>query len=181
MADTLSSLSVVAFVLAGVFFAAAIVLFVVLKIPKVIDYFTNRSAKKSVKQMVSTGGPSSKIASFQTSAGNKARGKLTERVEVTPPPKRKTAKLQDSLTTQPASASSGRPETGLLSEKDSHTAYLDPTEELVADLASETESLDEFATSVLPETIEKVAGNRPRIELSKLDEVILTHTNEVIQ
>ena len=109
MADTLSSLSVVAFVLAGVFFSASIVLFIVLKIPKVIDYFTNRSAKKSVKQMVSTGGSPSKIASFQTSAGNKARGKLTERVEVTPPPKRKTAKLQDSLTTQPASASSGRP------------------------------------------------------------------------
>ncbi len=51
----------------------------------------------------------------------------------------------------------------------------------MVDLASETESLDEYATSVLPETIEKVAGNRPRIELAKLDEVMLTHTNEVIQ
>lgn len=181
MADTLSSLSVVAFVLAGVFFAAAIVLFVILKIPKVIDYFTNRSAKKSVKQMVSTGGPSSKVPSFQTSAGNKARGKLTEQVEVAPPPKRKTAKLQNGPAPQPSGANDGRPETSLLSEKESHTAYLDPTEELVVDLASETESLDEYATSVLPETIEKVAGNRPRIELTKLDEVMLTHTNEVIQ
>jgi len=180
MAGTLSSLSVVAFVLAGVFFAAAIVLFVVLKIPKVIDYFTNRSAKKSVKQMVSTSGASSKIPSFQTSAGNKARGKLTEQVEVAPPPKRKTAKLQNGPKPQP-SGETERPETGLLSEKDSHTAYLDPTEELVVDLASETTSLDEFATSVLPETIEKVAGNHPRIELTKLDEVMLTHTNEVIQ
>lgn len=181
MADTLSSLSLVAFVLAGVFFAAAIVLFVVLKIPKVIDYFTNRSAKKSVKQMVSTGGPSSKIPSFQTSAGNKARGKLTEQVEVTPPPKRNAAKFQTVPAPRPSVTNNGRPETGLLSEKDSHTAYLDPTEELVVDLASETESLDEYATSVLPETIEKVAGNRPRIELTMLDEVMLTHTNEVIQ
>lgn len=180
MAGTLSSLSVVAFVLAGVFFAAAIVLFVVLKIPKVIDYFTNRSAKKSVKQMVSTSGASSKIPSFQTSAGNKARGKLTEQVEVAPPPKRKTAKLQNGPKPQP-SGGTERPETGLLSEKDSHTAYLDPTEELVVDLASETESLDEYATSVLPETIEKVAGNRPRIEMTKIDEVALIHTDEVIR
>lgn len=181
MADTLSSLSLVAFVLAGVFFAAAIVLFVVLKIPKVIDYFTNRSAKKSVKQMVSAGGSSSKIPSFQTSAGNKARGKLTEEVEVAPPPKRKTAKLQNDRVAQPFGTNDGRPETGLLSEKDSHTAYLDPTEELVVDMASETEPLDEHATSVLPETIEKVASNRPRIEMTMLDEVMLTHTNEVIQ
>ena len=181
MADTLSSLSVVAFVLAGVFFAAAIALFVVLKIPKVIDYFTNRSAKKSVKQMVSIGGAASKVPSFQTSAGNKARGKLTEQVEVTPPPKRKTAKLQNGSATQPSGTHNGRPETGLLSEKDSHTAYLDPTEELVVDLASETESLDEYATSVLPETIEKVAGNRPRIEMTKIDEVTLIHTAEVIR
>lgn len=180
MADTLSSLSVLAFVFAGVFFAAAIVLFVVLKIPKVIDYFTNRSAKKSVKRMVSTGGAASKIPSFQTSAGNKARGKLTEQVEIEPPPKRKTAKLTVTAPPQPSGTSGERPETGLLTEKDEHTAYLDPAEKLEVDLAPETEQLDEYATSVLPETIAKVAGNRPRIELTKLDEVMFTHTNEVI-
>lgn len=181
MADSLSSLSVVAFVLAGVFFAAAIVLFVVLKIPNVIDYFTNRSAKKSVKQMVRSDGSPSKIPSFQTSAGNKARGKITEQVEVLPPAKRQTSKLQASPTLQPSSDHSGRPETGLLSEKDSHTAYLDPTEELIVDLASETESLDEYATSVLPETIEKVAANRPKLALNMIEEIIYTHTDEVIR
>lgn len=181
MADTLSTLSMVAFIVAGVFFAAAIVLFIVLKIPKVIDYFTNRSAKKSVKRMVSNSGATSRIPSFQSSPGNKARGKLTERVEGQPPPRREPARVQSSPMPRPAGAGGGRPETGLLHEKDSHTAYLDPTEELVLDLASETESLDEYATSVLPETIEKVAANRPRIAMTKLDEVVLLHTDEVIR
>lgn len=180
MADTLSTLSLVAFVLAGVFFVTAIALFVVLRIPKSIDYFTNRSAKKSVKQMVTSGGTSSKIASFQTSSGNKARGKLTEEVDVAPPQKRKTADLQRAQK-QRTPDSSSRPETGLLSEKENHTAYLDPTEELVVNLAAETESLDEFVTSVLPETIEKVAASRPRVTLTMMDEVMLIHTNEVIQ
>ena len=178
MANTLSNLSVVAFILAGVFFVGAIVLFIVLKIPKVIDYFTNRSAKKSVQQMVSSSG-ASKIASFQTSPGNKARGKTTEQVDIPPPPKKKTGKLQNASPQPPSSGE--RPETGLLAEKENHTAYLDPTEELVLDLATETESLDEQATSVLPETIEKVAGNRPKIEMIKIDEVILIHTNEVVR
>ena len=180
MADTLSTLSLVAFILAGVFFAAAIALFIILRIPKVIDYFTNRSAKKSVKQMVTSGGAASKIPSFQTSAGNKARGKLTEQVVVSPPPKRKTANLKQTQR-QPAMDTDSRPETGLLAEKDNQTAYLDPTEELVVNLASETEALDEFVTSVLPETIEKVSENRPRIALTMLDEVVLIHTNEVIR
>ncbi len=178
MADTLSNLSVIAFVLAGVFFVTAIVLFILLKIPKVIDYFTNRSAKKSVQQMMSSSG-ASKIASFQTSPGNKARGKTTEQVVIPTPEKKKTGKLQS--TSQQPHSTRERPETGLLAEKENHTAYLDPTEELVLDLASETESLDEQATSVLPETIEKVAGNKPKIEMTKIDEVVLVHTNEVVR
>lgn len=179
MASTLSNLSVIAFVLAGVFFAVAVALFIVLKIPKVIDYFTNRSAKKTVQQMVSSNGPS-KIASFQTSPSNKARGKVTEQVDIQPPQKKKTGKLANAPSSQQLSPGE-RPETGLLSEKENHTAYLDPTEELVLDLAAETESLDDHATSVLPETIEKVASNRPRIEMEKLEEVVFIHTDEVLR
>lgn len=179
MADTLSFLSVLAFVLAGVFFAAATVLFAVLKIPKVIDYFTNRSAKKSVKKMVTTTGPSSKIPNFRVDPGNKARGKLTERVEITPPPTRETEPLQNSSQPQPA-ANGGYAETGLLAEKNGRATLLDPKEKLTHDLAIGTELLDEDATSVLPETIEKVAAYRPRVELTKLDEVMFIHTDEVI-
>lgn len=178
MAETLSTLSVVAYVLAGVFFVGAIVLFVVLKIPKVIDYFTNRSAKKSVKEMRSGAG-GSKIASFQTAPTNRARGKLTEQVDIPAPAKRDPARQQPAAPVQSATPGT-RPETGLLSDQGNMTAYLDPTLELVADLASETETLDAYATSVLPETIERVAQNRPRIEMTKLDEVMLIHTNEVI-
>lgn len=179
MASTLSNLSVISFILSGVFFAVSIALFVLLKIPKVIDYFTNRSAKKSVKQMVSSNGTST-IASFQTSPGNKARGKVTEQVDALQPQKKKTGSLAKTPSSQQRSPEE-RPETGLLSEKEHRTAYLNTEEELVLDLASETESLDDHATSVLPETIEKVASNRPRIEMAKLEEVMLIHTDEVLR
>jgi len=179
MASTLSNLSVISFILSGVFFAVSIALFVLLKIPKVVDYFTNRSAKKSVKQMVSSNG-TSKIASFQTSPGNKARGKVTEQVDALQPPKKKTGNLAKTPSSQQRSPEE-RPETGLLSEKENRTAYLNTEEELVLDLASETESLDDHATSVLPETIEEVASNRPRIEMAKLEEVMLIHTDEVLR
>ena len=71
MAETLSTLSLVAFILSGVLFVGAAVLFFVLKIPQVIDYFTNRSAKRSIRKMRTneTGGKSIVI---QTDPTNKA-------------------------------------------------------------------------------------------------------------
>lgn len=165
MADTLSSLSVVAYVLAGLLFVGAIVLFIVLKIPKVIDYFTNRSAKRSVKKMVSTGGASFKNATFQTSSVNRNRGKITEPVSVPNPQKY----FGDSV-------KSRRPETGLLNDSKEVPYILKPT----ADLAGKTELLDENGTNVLSETIENVATSRPHMELTILDEVVLIHTDEVI-
>lgn len=183
MADTLSTLSLVAFVLAGVFFAVAIVLFIVLRIPRVIDYFTNRSAKRSVKQMVSSSGSPSKSVSFNTSTVNRTRGRLTEQVDAKPATKRKTGKLRKGAATAPEECED-RPETGLLSDNKDQSTHPEPTEEATEILAPETESLDEFAdsyaTSVLPETIERAAGNRSGIEMTLLEEILYIHTQERI-
>ncbi len=180
MAETLSQLSLVSFIFAGISFVTAVALFFMFKIPSVIDYFTNRSAKKSVKQMTAAGGGNSKAAIFETSSTNRKRGKLTEKVGNPPDEKHNSLKRSKDLLS--GSGSDGqRPETGLLSEDAKEITYLDPEEEITVELASETDILDEGATSVLDETIENVAANRPHVELTMIDEVILIHTNEVIR
>ena len=171
MAETLSTLSLVAFILSGVLFVGAAVLFFVLKIPQVIDYFTNRSAKRSIRKMRTneTGGKSIVI---QTDPSNKARGKLTQ-------PILQTEKKHESKH-KPAAKDTKRPETGLLNEAEGSTAYLDTTEELALDLAPATDLLDPDSTTVLEQTLTESALDRPRIELTMLDEVMLIHTEEVV-
>lgn len=171
MAETLSTLSLVAFILSGVLFVGAAVLFFVLKIPQVIDYFTNRSAKRSIRKMRTneTGGKSIVI---QTDPTNKARGKLTQPIP-------QTEKKHESKH-KPAAKDTERPETGLLNEAEGSTAYLDTTEELALDLAPATDLLDPDSTTVLEQTLTESALDRPRIELTMLDEVMLIHTEEVV-
>lgn len=172
MAETLSTLSLVAFILSGVLFVGAAVLFFVLKIPQVIDYFTNRSAKRSIRKMRTneTGGKSIVI---QTDPTNKARGKLTQPIP-------QTEKKHESKHKPAANDNTKRPETGLLNEAEGSTAYLDTTEELALDLAPATDLLDPDSTTVLEQTLTESALDRPRIELTMLDEVMLIHTEEVV-
>ena len=172
MAETLSTLSLAAFILSGVLFVGAAVLFFVLKIPQVIDYFTNRSAKRSIRKMRTneTGGKSIVI---QTDPTNKARGKLTQPIP-------QTEKKHESKHKPAANDNTKRPETGLLNEAEGSTAYLDTTEELALDLAPATDLLDPDSTTVLEQTLTESALDRPRIELTMLDEVMLIHTEEVV-
>lgn len=51
MAETLSIISIISFVAAGVFLAIAIVLFTVFKIPSVIGDLSGRNARKSIEQI----------------------------------------------------------------------------------------------------------------------------------
>lgn len=51
MVETLSTLSVTSYILAGVFLVTAIVLWFVLKIPRVIGDLSGRNARKSIAEM----------------------------------------------------------------------------------------------------------------------------------
>lgn len=178
MADTLSTLSIIAYILAGVFLLTAIVLFFALKIPKVLDYFTNRSAKKSIRQMT-VGGAGAKNASFQTDQVNRERGKITEPVEARG--SEQTTPLSKNAPILRGNAPNGHSQESARREEQNVTAFLDPAAERQAELSAATEELDtEYATEILPQTVAKVAESRPRVEMTKLDEVFLIHTQEVI-
>ena len=76
MASTLSIISIIAYIAAGVLLVLAIVLGIIFKIPSVIGDLSGRNAKKSIEQMrannVRTGNKS-----YRPSKTNLERGKLT--------------------------------------------------------------------------------------------------------
>lgn len=76
MAKTLSMLSTIAFVVAGVLLAAAIVLWIVMKIPRVIGDLTGKNARKSVARIRASNEQSGN-KSYRPSKTNAARGKIT--------------------------------------------------------------------------------------------------------
>lgn len=163
MAETLSTLSIVAFAVAGVSLVLAVVLFVYFRIPTVIGDLSGRNAKKSIARM-RTSNEKSGNKSYRASETNAARGKLTSTmpgIGEQPKKKKSDAKVitQDQM-----------PETGLLKENkasltEESTVLLDDTEE----------------TMLLAETSKEPAKRVGGVKLTLLEEVMLIHTEEVIE
>ena len=76
MAEILHTLSIISFVVAGVLFALAVVLWFGFKIPDVIGDLTGRTARKSIAKMRSANEKTG-IKYYKQSATNVKRGKLT--------------------------------------------------------------------------------------------------------
>lgn len=76
-AATLSTISLIGYIAAGVLLAAAVVLFFVLKIPTVIGDLSGRTARKSIARQRAAN-ESSGSKSFRPSEGNASRVKITE-------------------------------------------------------------------------------------------------------
>lgn len=163
MAETLSTLSIVAFAVAGVSLVLAVVLFIYFRIPTVIGDLSGRNAKKSIARM-RTSNEKSGNKSYRASETNAARGKLTSTmpgIGEQPKEKKSDAKVitQDQM-----------PETGLLKENkasltEESTVLLDDTEE----------------TMLLAETSKEPAKRVGGVKLTLLEEVMLIHTEEVIE
>ena len=163
MAETLSTLSIVAFAVAGVSLVLAVVLFIYFRIPTVIGDLSGRNAKKSIARM-RTSNEKSGNKSYRASETNAARGKLTSTmpgIGEQPNKKKSDAKVitQDQM-----------PETGLLKENkasltEESTVLLDDTEE----------------TMLLAETSKEPAKRVGGVKLTLLEEVMLIHTEEVIE
>ena len=81
MAETLSTISLIAYIISAVFFVLAIVLFIVFKIPAVVGDLSGKNARKSIERMrldnVRTGDKS-----YRSSKTNIERGKLTESISI---------------------------------------------------------------------------------------------------
>jgi hypothetical protein len=79
MAELLSQLSIISYIVAGVFLTTAIVFFVAFRIPKVFSDLTGRTAKKSIKK-IRANNELSGYKSYRPSKTNRERGKVTETI-----------------------------------------------------------------------------------------------------
>ena len=168
MAETLSTLSIISFVVAGVALALAIVLWFFFEIPTVIGDLTGRNARKSIARM-RTENEKSGVKNYKESKTNAERGKLTETMSGI----------------KSKSASDGKMETGLLVENKAEVIETEETGLLESEATGLLEPdatgllIDEDETATLGENVsrEKRVGGKP---LTIIEEIMLIHTDEVI-
>ena len=93
MADTLSNISLITFILSGVFFVVAIILFIVFNIPDVLGDLTGRNAKKTIERIRKDNTKSNKKKSDYTYS--KKREVLIKQDDYGNPDKESTGLLPD--------------------------------------------------------------------------------------
>lgn len=167
MAETLSTLSIISFIIAGVCLVFSVFLWTFFKIPTVIGDLSGRNARKSIAKMRAANEKSGS-KSYKASKTNAERGKLTDTMQ-------HSKKLK-----QGQGLSDDRPETGLLNDNRAD----EDLSEATGVLESETTGLlvDENATAPLDNLGTKQPIKREGgVKLKMLDEVLLIHTDEVIQ
>ena len=151
MAETLSNLSLVCYILAAVLLVVGIVLFVILRIPKTFSDYTGRNARKKIMKLRDNNEKSGN-KSYRPSQVNKERGKITENIPSKPSKKKK----------------EDMPGTGIIAENKAHRYE-----------AEATGLLDE-STAELNEP-ELAQPPRPsNVKLKLINEVVFIHTQEVI-
>lgn len=166
MAETLSTLSIISFAVAGVSFVLAVFFWFFFKIPTVIGDLSGRTARKSIAKMRAANEKTG-VKTYKESKANAARGKLTGNIP-------DSAKLNK----KESRTNSDKPETGLLAANKAGSINSEET----GMLDSEATGLliDEEATAALdtstPPAVKRIGGKA----LKLMEEVMLIHTDEVI-
>lgn len=173
MADILSIVSLVSFILSGVAFVLAILFFILFRIPSVIGDLSGRTARKSIAKM-RVANEKTGVKSYKESKTNVERGKLT-------------GTMPDSgkLNTKNSAPVNGQPETGLLADNKAEGLESEATgvlDEETGMLESETTGLlvDENATAPLDTPAQKPVVRSGGKKIVMLEEVMFIHTEEVI-
>ncbi len=174
MAQTLQTLSIISFAVAGVCFVLAVFFWFFFKIPTVIGDLSGRTARKSIAKMRAANEKTG-AKSYKESKTNAERGKLTG----TMPDSGKLKKKKDI-------PDDGKPETGLLSENKADGLESEATgvlDEATGILESETTGLliDENATAPLDTPAHKHPARAAGKKLEMIEEVMFIHTDEVIE
>ena len=165
MADTLSIISLVSFIIAGGCLVLAVFFWFRFRIPKVIGDLSGRTARKSIAKMRASNEESGN-KSFRPSVTNINRRNLTY-----------TMPDSDKLKSQETDPLSDESETGVLAENKASSRSVNQTVELDN---NETELLvDGDATTLLQQMVIPVRKGGKK--LTMLDEVIQIHTDEVIE
>ncbi|GFP74230.1 hypothetical protein [Clostridium fungisolvens] len=176
MAEILSTISIVSFVLAAVFFVLAVVFWIRFGVLGIIGDLSGRTAKKSIAKMRENNKKTGKKL-FRTSSIKVELEKLEDTRKKPIKIYEKTSKLE----------SGDNLETGLLDDNKADNSTANSTELL--DDNDATGVLNEEGTAVLDDNAntvfnEKVVDHSPKVanvdEIKIIDEVILIHTNEVI-
>lgn len=167
MAETLSTLSIISFIAAAVFFAVAVFLWFFFGIPSVIGDLNGRNARKSIARMRATNERTG-VKAYKESRANVERGKLTDTMRESGKIKKTRKSIEDD-----------KPETGLLSENMAETFASEGT----SILADESTGLlvDDDATMPLATTASVQRKRTGGKKLNMIEEVILIHTEEVIE
>ena len=169
MAEILSTVSLVSFVLAGICLGLAVIFWFRFRIPTVIGDLSGRTARKSIAEMrernEKSGGKS-----YRPSAVNVDRGKLTETMPG------RTADVTEEIKAPPGEA--GQPETGVLESNRVRHVESQPTELLDLEATAElvTDETELLVTTEKP--MERIVGRK---QMVLLEEVIFIHTQENIE
>lgn len=175
MAQTLQTLSIISFAVAGVCLVLAVFFWFFFKIPTVIGDLSGRTARKSIAKMRAANEKTG-TKSYKESRTNVERGKLTD-----------TMPDSDKLKKERAVSDNGKLETGLLSENKADSVESEETGllgEATSILGSETTGLlvDENATApLLDAPVQKYPACAGGKKLEMIYEVMLIHTDEVIE
>lgn len=174
MAETLLTLSTIAFVVAGIFFILAVFFWFLFKIPSVISDLSGRTAKKSIEKLRRRNEQTGSKG-YRVSQTNAERGKLTSKESATISGANK--KKRENL----------RPETGMLQENQENGYTTNETTSMTGDM---TERLDngmhgvydpEEATAPLKEvSMKERSADQLTGNFVMLEEVLIIHTDEVI-
>lgn len=173
MADILSTVSLISFILSGVAFVLAILFFILFRIPSVIGDLSGRTARKSIAKM-RVANEKTGVKSYKESKTNVERGKLTG-----------TMPHSGKLNKKNTVPVNGQPETGLLADNKAEGLESEATgilSEETGMLDSEATGLliDENATAPLETSVQKQAVRTGGKKIEILEEIVFIHTEEVI-
>lgn len=154
MAETLSTLSIISFVVAGVAFIIAVIFWFFFDILTVVGDLTGKAAKKNIVKM-RVANEKSGAKMYKESRTNLERGKLTEAMH-------ESKEWFQNI--------NGKQETGLLVENRAETVNAGETSLLI----------DEEKTSSLERSVyveNRIGGKTLKI----IEEIMIVHTDEVIE
>lgn len=170
MASLLSTLSLVAFIVAAIALAVAVFLFFFFKIPKVMSDLSGRTARKSIAK-IRNSNEKSGDKSYRSSGPNADRVKLTDTIPQTEKGKKQQPEEPTDL------LDNDHPETGLLADNKA-SAFSESTQLLVDEEAT-GKLVDEDETAPLDENAAQVTKPKGK-SLTMIESVVLTHTEESI-
>ena len=169
MAGTFSTISLISFIAAGVFFVLAVVFWIVFHIPSVIGDLSGRNAKKNLNAIRLNNEKTGNKA-YRPSKTNLERGKITSPIE------------PDVGVNEYQNVQTDMVGTGVLNERPLPTTESSEAETTMLNAVTTTEPLSaedaENETTVLASDVNAYENRTNAHSISIIDEEMIVHTNE---